>query len=80
MMKYVTLAILFFLLSPGVLLTLPPIGKKFWMTGQTSVMAAAVHAVVFAVVLYFLHDYGVIENFRKQRKLDVETFKRRGKM
>jgi hypothetical protein len=66
MMKYITLAILFFLLSPGVLLTLPPIGKKFWMTGQTSVMAAAVHAVVFAVVLYLLHNYGVIEDFGRK--------------
>jgi hypothetical protein len=77
MMKYITLAILFFLLSPGILLTLPPVGKKIWMSGQTSVIAAAVHAVVFAVVLYFLHDQGIIENFgRKQRKMDVETFKK----
>lgn len=63
MMKYVILAVIFFVLSPGVLLTLPPIGKKWWRTGQTSILAAAVHAVVFAVVLYLLRSYGMIENF-----------------
>ena len=63
MMKYVVLAVLFFVLSPGVLLTLPPIGKKWWRTGTTSIAAAAVHAVVFAVVLYLLSSYGMIEGF-----------------
>jgi hypothetical protein len=38
-------AILFFVLSPGVLLRLPPNGSKMTV--------AAVHAVVFAAVLYF---------------------------
>jgi hypothetical protein len=63
MMNYVVLAILFFVLSPGVLLTLPPVGKKIWMSGQTSMVAAAVHAIVFAVVLYLLSQYGMIEGF-----------------
>ena len=39
------LAVLFFLLTPAVLLRLPPNGSKFTV--------AAVHAVVFAVVVYF---------------------------
>ena len=47
------LVLLFFLLSPGVLLTLPPVGSKIFMSGQTSVAAAAVHAVVFALVLAY---------------------------
>jgi len=38
-------AILFFILSPGVLLRLPPNGSKMTV--------AAVHALVFAIVLYF---------------------------
>ena len=42
------LILLVFLLSPGVLLTLPPGGKGVFMSGQTSLAAAAVHAVVFA--------------------------------
>ncbi len=67
-MNYVVLAILFFVLSPGVLLTLPPVGKKIWMSGQTSMVAAAVHAIVFAVVLYLLSQYGMIEGFAKSTK------------
>ena len=47
------LALLFFVLSPGVLLTLPPGGRGVFMSGQTSVVAAAVHALVFAVVAHF---------------------------
>lgn len=49
-----TLFVLFILLSPGVLLTLPPVGKKVFMSGQTSVLAVVVHAVVFIVVLHLI--------------------------
>jgi hypothetical protein len=45
--------ILFILLSPGLLLTLPPVGKSYWMTMKTSVAAIFVHAFIFAVLLYF---------------------------
>jgi hypothetical protein len=38
-------AILFFVLTPGVLVRLPPKGGKF--------MVAAVHAVVFALIFHF---------------------------
>jgi hypothetical protein len=62
-MKYLTFAILFFLLSPGVLLTLPPVGKKIWMSGQTSVVASIVHAIVFVGIVYLLSQYGFIEGF-----------------
>ena len=44
----VFVAVLFFVLSPGVLLSLPPKGSLM--------MKAAVHAVVFAVILYFAED------------------------
>jgi hypothetical protein len=76
-MKYVTLAILFFLLSPGVLLTLPPVGKKIWMSGQTSVISAFVHAIVFAGLLYILHQQDIIEGFksRKNHKNNIDTFR-----
>ncbi len=62
-MKYITFAILFFLLSPGVLLTLPPVGKKIWMSGQTSLVASVVHAIVFVGIVYLLSQYGFIEGF-----------------
>lgn len=41
------IAILFFVLTPGVLLSLPPKSSKF--------MVAATHAVVFALVYHFTH-------------------------
>ena len=41
------LALLFFVLTPGILLSLPPGGSKLTV--------AAVHAVVFAVVYHFTH-------------------------
>ena len=50
-------AALFILLSPGFLLTLPPGKKGIWMSGQTSVAAVLVHAVVFVVVGRLLWDY-----------------------
>lgn len=46
--------LLFVLLSPGLLLTLPAEGKKVWMSGRTSVMAVLVHALIFAAVLMYL--------------------------
>jgi hypothetical protein len=45
--------LLFVLLSPGLLLTLPPVGKKVFMSCQTSVAAIAVHAVVFYLLLSY---------------------------
>jgi hypothetical protein len=57
-------AILFFVLSPGVLLTIPPGTKGLFMSGQTSLVAAAVHAVVFVAALYCVRAcYGMQENF-----------------
>jgi hypothetical protein len=47
------MAALFFVLTPGVLLSLPRKGSKL--------MVAATHALVFAVAFYFLHD--MILNF-----------------
>ena len=51
---YIWLGVLFFVLSPGVLVTLPPVGRKMLMSGKTSLVAAAVHAVVFWLVLKYL--------------------------
>jgi len=50
-------AFLFFVLSPGVLLTLPPGSRGIWRSNQTSVMAAAVHALVFALVSHLVWQY-----------------------
>ena len=42
--------ILFILLSPGLLVTLPPV-NKLWMSGETSNLAIIVHSVVFFTIL-----------------------------
>jgi len=49
--------VLFILLSPGVLLTLPPGSKGIFMSGQTSLIAVVVHSVVFLVVSHFVWQY-----------------------
>jgi len=49
--------LLFFVLSPGVLLTIPPCSKGLFLSGQTSILAAAVHAVVFVIVSHIVMRY-----------------------
>jgi hypothetical protein len=46
--------VLFVLLSPGVLLTIPPASRGLFMSGQTSGTAVAVHSVVYAIVYAIL--------------------------
>jgi len=56
-------AVLFFVLSPGVLVTLPPgPSGKVYMSRETSLQAAAVHAVVFVVVCHFAMQYARTHN------------------
>jgi hypothetical protein len=52
--------LLFVLLSPGVLLTIPPIGGKLFMSGKTSLIAVLVHAVVFYVLLSMRRQIPVV--------------------
>lgn len=51
------LPLLFIILSPGFLLTIPPVGKKFLMSGQTSIESVLVHAVIFTAILYGVQKY-----------------------
>ena len=53
--------ILFFVLSPGVFLTIPPSKGGLFFSCQTSLLAALVHAVVFIAVTYLLTS--VVEGF-----------------
>jgi len=47
----VFLVFLIFVLSPGVLLTLPPGRGRVFMSGNTSTVAAFVHAVLIVLLL-----------------------------
>lgn len=63
--------VLFFILSPGVLLTLPPGSRGIWMSRQTSILAALVHAVVFVIAASYLKGYfyeGFEEMTEEQKK------------
>ena len=61
-----TAGLLFFVLSPGVLLTIPPGRGGLFCSGQTSLLAALVHAVVFVVVTYLLTT--AVEGFASSNK------------
>ena len=51
----IVLAVVFFALSPGVLLEIPPFFPPRFFSGRTSIAAAAIHAAVFyAVITYVL--------------------------
>ena len=59
-MKLFAFAALFFLLSPGVIVTLPKGSKGYFFSSQTSVTAAIVHALIFVVTIalfyYYIHE------------------------
>jgi ABC-type Mn2+/Zn2+ transport system permease subunit len=48
--------LLYVVLTPGVLLTLPPGSKGVFMSGQTSTPAVGVHTLVFAIVFALLRS------------------------
>lgn len=49
-------AVLFVLLTPGVLLTIPPGSAGLFMSGQSSLPAVGLHTLVYAVVFAFLRS------------------------
>ena len=48
--NWLSATILFIVLSPGLLLTLPALSKGVFMSGQTSITAVLVHAVIFGII------------------------------
>jgi hypothetical protein len=48
--------VLFILLSPGVLLTIPPGPNGYFFSGERSFVATVVHAILFTIILYYKHD------------------------
>ena len=52
--------VLFIVLSPGLLLTLPPVGKKVFMSGLTSYPSVFVHALVFYFLLAYRNSIPVV--------------------
>ena len=62
--------LLFIVLSPGLLLTIPALSRGLFMSRQTSVIAVLVHAVVFYLLAYLLRSYGYVylEGFADSKK------------
>ncbi len=72
-MEYIWIGVLFFLLSPGVLITLPSVGNKMWMSGKTCWLSALIHACIFSGIIYFLQNRNE-EGFRIRRVVDTPVF------
>ncbi len=77
MSEYICIAILFFILSPGVLLTIPPVGKKIFMSGETSILAAFVHAIVFVAIIYWCDKQELFTTKSDVRKLWKKTYRKK---
>ena len=65
--------LLFIVLSPGVLLTIPPIGGKVWMSRKTCLTAVLVHAVLFYLLLCWLTN--TKEGFKTAKGLPCQVNK-----
>lgn len=50
-------ALLFVLLTPGVILTLPPDGSSVFFSGQTGIIPILVHTLVFSIVWASLRGF-----------------------
>ena len=62
MVSIITAAFLFIILSPGFLLTLPPVGGKLFMSYKTSLFSILVHSLVFAAAIFFLNQVEAFQN------------------
>ena len=71
-MNLLVLTILFIVLSPGVFLTLPPVGSKIFCSGKTSLSGVLVHAVVFYVVVAYILPR-IIEGFDDQEPAECNV-------
>ena len=65
-MNWFALFVLFVVLSPGVLLTIPAGSKGFFFSGQTSLAAAVVHGLIFVVIVCCAKRYLTSEGFENE--------------
>jgi hypothetical protein len=49
--------ILFIILSPGLLLNIPPVDGVWLVSGKSSIASVFVHAIVFALIYWLLRKY-----------------------
>jgi hypothetical protein len=63
--------LLFILLSPGLLLTIPPVNKNIFFSFKTSFIAILVHALVFAAALYYLSNVEAFQSTKTCYEADA---------
>ena len=64
MKSWVSATLLFIILSPGFLLTLPAGPRGIFMSRQTSLLAIGIHALIFALIYQlYLNSCSAWENF-----------------
>ena len=72
MPNWLMITLLFIVLSPGLLITIPAGKKGMWMSRQTSVTAIFVHAIIFIIIYQiYLNTCGVWEGFEDASAVDV---------
>lgn len=49
-------AVIATLLAPGFLVSVPPVGGKYFMTKQTSLVSALIHGILIAVVTILVQE------------------------
>ncbi len=54
MYQIIIYAILFFILSPGIFINIPPIHNLYWMTNKTDILSAFLHAIIFSIIIYII--------------------------
>lgn len=66
--KFVVAVLLFIVLSPGLLLTIPPGSRGILYSGQTSLAAIVVHALLFGLLYRILMAFYYKLKHRAQKK------------
>ena len=56
---------LFILLSPGLLINIPPVDGQWFLSGKTSIWSIMIQALVFTVIMIFLAHYVVKSTHKK---------------
>lgn len=73
MISIITASFLFIILSPGFLITLPPVGGKLFMSYKTSLYSILVHSLVFAAAVFFFNYIEAFQNAPEPEKLALNN-------
>ncbi len=66
MNKYLLYGMIFFLISPGVLITIPPKDGKIFMSQETSIISVLMHMILFILLIYIIDK--LMDNIEEYKK------------